>query len=510
MKVYVDSHLNITEYTKEEASIIKEELKKDNPAFASAKLYSPYARVAVPKYLYYYSEDRKNKVLKVPRGYKIPFDYELTGRLECNQERVSFPEFNLDLRDAQAKAVNAYISQLEKNSGGDGMIVMPTGSGKTITGLKIASLLGYKTLVVVNKDDLIAGWKDDAKLCFGEKFKCGLIKAKKFDLGEQITLATIQTLAKLPEEKLNIVKNYFNVVIVDEQHRAAANSYSFISNLPAYYRLGFTATDMRNDGLRDVLDFYFKGVVFRCSDADVEGDIISAENIEVEIKETDIYYHAPKNYRWKDDSSFVTELELLKPHKIITRKDREWDGAIKELLANGEITQVPLNLHKVTAVVNADTKFMEMVINDIYYEFLKEKSCVVFCKEKALVEQLHDLLIAKGVDEDEILLYYGGGKVTKQILKERAEPKTSLITITTLAMSTEGTNVKAWERLFLVSSIANKKDLIQAIGRVRRVVAGKDNVKIYDYAHPNVDSLWRHIEVRKDYYEEKNFKITCK
>ena len=867
MKVFIDSHLHITEYTDEQATIIKGDLRKDNPAFHSAELFSPYKRIAVPKYLYYYKENKKKRELVVPRGYKIPFDYEVTGEATIKNPDVDYPEFCLELRNAQKSAVGAYHNSQHN----DAMIVMPTGSGKaqpldtkiltpdgyvlmrdikiwdlvigedgnfypvsgvfpqgmkhvyeltfkdgtttrscsehlwkyatfnmcktskgkrwkvaelqeilkaplkylgnynfnipvnkpiqyshrevvippyalglligdgcltlmdakcsniyfsnteqdiinrlneelgdlgvfckntytdcqyvfrttdtpkresrlvkelkrlginctsgerflpkeylfnsthvrlellkglfdtdgsvqsngsyefttvswqlaediqqlcrslgyrttlstfdrrgrerivkgkaystnsleyvvrilthdeifksnkhkerntiarskhrkaqehrydrlsvvsvkyigelpcqcimvdsedhtylcddfivthnTVTGLYLTQQYKQKTLIVVNKDDLIAGWRDDAKLCFGDKFKCGLIKAKKFEIGEFITLATIQTLCKLPSDKLEEVKKTFGMVIVDEQHRSASKSYEFISNLPAHRRVGFTATDIRNDGLRDVLDFYFRGVVYRCDDNAVKEDIITSEGIEVITRPSDIVYRVPKSYRWVDDNTLVTAIEWLNPRKIITNKDKEWAEAIKELLRDGEIAKIPINLHKVNAFVNADEKFMDTVVSDIVSECRLNRSCVVFCKEKALVEKLNDLLLEKGFDNEDILMYYGNSKVTKEDLKERAETKKSLITLTTLAMATEGTNVKAWESIFLVSSIANEKDLIQAIGRVRRTKEGKDLVKIFDYSHPSVDGLKRHSAVRMAYYEKKGFRI---
>lgn len=506
MKVFIDSHLHITEYTTEQAKVIKESLKKDNPAFHNAELFSPYKHIAVPKYLYYYVEDRKKRELIVPRGYSIPFNYEVTGVSTVINEPVDYPEFRLELRNAQSHAVKAFRN-MEQHVCWDGMIVMPTGSGKSITGLYIASEYKQKTLIVVNKDDLIAGWRDDAKLCFGEDFECGLIKAKKFEIGEFLTLATIQTLSKLPSDKLEEVKRTFGMVIVDEQHRAAAKSYEFISNIPAHYRVGFTATDIRNDGLRDVLDYYFRDVVYRCDDNAVKEDIITSEGIEVITRPLDIVYRVPKSYRWVDDNSLVTAIEWLNPRKIITNKDKEWKEAIAELLRDGEIAKIPLNLHKVNAFVNADEKFLDTVISDIISEYRLNRSCVVFCKEKVLVEKLNDLLIERGLDNSDILMYYGNSKITKQDLKEKAETKESLITLTTLAMATEGTNVKAWESIFLVSSIANEKDLIQAIGRVRRTKEGKDLVKIFDYSHPSVDGLKRHSEVRMAYYAKKGFRV---
>ena len=867
MKVFIDSHLHLTEYTDEQASVIKGALRKDNPAFHSAELFSPYKRIAVPKYLYYYKEDKKKRELVVPRGYIIPFNYEVVGENTVKNPEIEYPEFCLELRNAQKSAVEAY----GESGLNDSMIVMPTGSGKaqpldtkiltpngyvlmgdikvgdlvvgedgnfypvsgvfpqgkkhvyeltfkdgtttrscsehlwkyatfnmckvskgerwkvaelrdilktplkylgnynfnipinkpiqyvhkemlippyvlglligdgcltqmdarscniyfsnteqdvinrlndslnglgvfykntytdcqycfstvdgtkrdstlvtelkrlgldcvsgkkflpkeylfnsvhtrmellkglfdtdgsvqpngsysfstvskqlaediqwlcrslgyrttlhefdrrgrkrvvnnkaytinsleyevtilthdiifksdkhkkrsevarnkhrkaqehrydrlsvvsvkyvgevdcqcimvdsedhtylcddfivthnTVTGLYLAYTFKQKTLIVVNKDDLIAGWRDDAKLCFGEDFKCGLIKAKKFDIGEYITLATIQTLSKLPEDKLEEVKSTFGMVIVDEQHRAASKSYEFISNLPAHRRVGFTATDIRNDGLRDVLDFYFKGVIYRCDDNAVREDIITSDDIEVISRCSDIVYRVPKSYRWVDDNTLVTAIEWLNPRKIITNKDREWAEAIAELLRDGEIAKIPINLHKVNAYVNADDEFLDTVTSDIASECRLNRSCVVFCKEKALVEKLNELLLEKGFDSEDILMYYGNSKITKQDLKERAETKKSLITLTTLAMATEGTNVKAWESIFLVSSIANEKDLIQAIGRVRRTKEGKDLVRIFDYSHPYVDGLKRHVAVRMAYYEKKGFKI---
>lgn len=505
MNIFINSHQVISNYSLEEANRIKGDLTKPNPLYKSAQMFSPYKRVYVPEFLYYYKEDKKKKTLTVPRGYSIPFNHTIIGEEYAENTVTIFPEFQLELRDAQKNAAKAY---LELENTGDSIIVMPTGSGKSILGLYLASVLRQKTLIIVNKDDLISGWKDDAKLCFGEDFKPGLIKAKKFDIGEQITLATIQTLSKLPEDKLDIVKKTFNTLIVDEQHRAAAKTYSFVNNMPAYNRIGLTATDIRNDGLRDVLTFYFGNVVYRCSEEEVKEDIISADKIEVKIKESDIFYKEAKRYRWVDDGALVTEIELLKPNKIITSKDKEWKDAIKELLLAGEIKKIPLNVAKINNIINGNEEFLRGVCKDIAEEYFLGKSCVVFCKEKELVRKLGSLLNSLNIPENQLIYYYGDSKIDKAEMKKIAESKESLITLTTLAMATEGTNVKAWERIFLVSSIANRKDLIQAIGRVRRTKEGKELVRIYDYSHPYIDGVKQHISVRLKYYEEKGFKIT--
>lgn len=59
-----------------------------------------------------------------------------------------------------------------------------------------------------------------------------------------------------------------------------------------------------------------------------------------------------------------------------------------------------------------------------------------------------------------------------------------MITLATIAICTEGTNVKRWDTLVLCSSIANEKDLIQILGRVRRKYDGKTRCIVIDYTFP--------------------------
>ena len=78
-------------------------------------------------------------------------------------------------------------------------------------------LLSRKTLVVVQKNDLVDGWMNDINLCFGlSKDKIGLIKAGKKKIGKQVTIATIQTLNRLDSEEIRELYNAFGMVICDE------------------------------------------------------------------------------------------------------------------------------------------------------------------------------------------------------------------------------------------------------------------------------------------------------
>ena len=212
--------------TSEQRDLIKETLTYDNPAYKSAKRYSRSKYISIPPYLTYYSEESvsngdgtRSKVMHVPIG--VDVDSILDTHSEILDKRSKdfmptfYPPFKLELRKDQFRAKEAYLksanSQHSKN-----IVQLPTGKGKSILALSIASELQERTLILVHKDDLVVGWQKDIKLCFGDDIEIGLIKAKKREVGEQITIATVQTLSRMSKEELSNYTNQFGLVVQDE------------------------------------------------------------------------------------------------------------------------------------------------------------------------------------------------------------------------------------------------------------------------------------------------------
>ena len=91
----------------------------------------------------------------------------------------------------------------------------------------------------------------------------------------------------------------------------------------------------------------------------------------------------------------------------------------------------------------------------------------------------------------------------------RAESGQCTVTLATYSKATEGTNVKAWEVGFLVSSISSDKNIKQCIGRILRKKEGKLNpVRLYDYQFSDVYSYRKHFEARMKVYKEFKFPIS--
>lgn len=461
----------------EEMECIKKELTLDNPAYQQVKKFSRYQYTSIPPFLTFYSTV-DGKII-VPRGYKIPFEHKVI-RDDRVERKVLYPKFKLELRDTQQEAFEAWNKDRE-----NGMIVLQTGKGKSILGCYLAYATKQRALVIVQKNDLVDGWMNDLDLCFGlSKDKVGLIKAGKKKIGKQITIATIQTLNRLDSGELRELYNAFGMVICDEVHHSPAKSYNLFKFFQAKYFIGLTATDQRPDGLQDVQYWLFGNVAFRSKEDVNDEDIMPYT---VKIKNSSIEYNPPDEYYYGNSIVDAETAEALR-------------GAGKR------VKRKSLNPQELKKLLR-DRKFNELVARDIYKEYSAKKSCIAFLHEKEHIRELRDILIEFGVPREQIQLYYGDAKEDDSVMKQRAESKEVLITLATFAKATEGTNVKAWERGFLVTSINNEKNVIQAVGRCRRRKEGKEDVIIYDYAHPKVKGMSNHINTRLKAYKQNKAKI---
>jgi superfamily II DNA or RNA helicase len=163
----------------------------------------------------------------------------------CPLRHVEYKS-RINLYEYQEKAVNEAIKA--KN----GVLVMPCGSGKTQCGLEIIARIGGRALWLTHTHDLLMQSKERA-ISVLEGVKCGTITAGKVDIGEHITFATVQTMAKID---LSAYRDAFDIIIVDECAHCAGTPtkvtqfYKVVSSLCARYKFGLTATPKRADGLQ--------------------------------------------------------------------------------------------------------------------------------------------------------------------------------------------------------------------------------------------------------------------
>ena len=496
-----DNQQHIYGLNSEQRSLIEESLTFNNPAYANAKRYGRSRYISIPPYLTYYSEHsvkvtegERKKVLTVPIGIDVEKVIDVKGihiRDERTSNKVSYPPFVLDLRDIQVEAEAHYLLDVKRNNYPKCVTQLPTGKGKSILALHTAYTLQEKTLILVHKDDLVVGWQKDINLCFGDDIDIGLIKAKSRKIGEQITIATVQTLSRMNEDEFSNLVNEFGFVVQDECHHVGLNIFNIINRFNSKYKLGLSATPKRSDGLDFVFDLFFGGIGYKYEAGADDEDICS-----VKVKVLDskaVYRPFYFNGQVFNEADFKKE-EL--PSNITYVEDMDYTLRPK----------IPYLTIDDSAVKNENT--LKMVCEKIIkYYYNSDYSILVLFTQKDHI-RLYGEYLKQYIPEEKVMYYYGDSNESSEEMMKKAENKEVSVTLATYAKATEGTNVKAWEVLFLVSSLNNEKNVEQAIGRIRRRKAGKINpVIVYDVRYSGCYSLRRHYDTRLRVYRRLKFQV---
>lgn len=190
-----------------------------------------------------------------------PLTCALVDRPIANIENF---EFCGTLREHQEDAAQTTIDHLNDPEQGRGILCLQTGGGKTFTSLYVASKLGQKTLIVVNKRTLLEQWHGEIKR-FLPKARVGFLWQKKMDISEDqeqdfdIILASWQTLLRRKD-----LPQWHGMMIIDECHRVCSKEFSQIMfTVNAKHVLGLSATPERKDGLTNVLHWHLGPVIVR-------------------------------------------------------------------------------------------------------------------------------------------------------------------------------------------------------------------------------------------------------
>jgi len=137
------------------------------------------------------------------------------------------------------------------------MIVLPTGAGKTFVFSELIRRKHLKTLVIAHRIELLQQAKE--KLArVAPDISAGIFCGNEKDLGHQVTIASIQSTAKVLDL---LEKEDCQLLIIDEAHHSVAQTYrqlieslGFMTSSSKKLLVGFTATPKREDkiSLKDV------------------------------------------------------------------------------------------------------------------------------------------------------------------------------------------------------------------------------------------------------------------
>ncbi len=182
------------------------------------------------------------------------------------------------------------------NAGGRGVVVLPTGTGKTFLAILAVNLVGRPTLVVTPTIDLLNQWYGELAVAFDVPI--GAVGGGNHEF-QPLTVTTYDS-AYIHLERWG---NRFGLIVFDECHHLPGPTYlQAATGSIAPYRLGLTATPERTDGQEGLLESLIGPIVYRREIKELAGDFLAdyqAVRLYVELspEEQARYEQAREQYR---------------------------------------------------------------------------------------------------------------------------------------------------------------------------------------------------------------------
>jgi len=352
------------------------------------------------------------------------------------------------LRDYQRKAVDSWLKSKR------GIIVLPTGSGKTLVAVNIIFELNVPSLIVVPTLDLVRQWKSVLRESFD--MEIGEYSGEEKIL-RPITVATYDT-AYLCAEELG---NKFLLLVFDEVHHLPSEGYRHIAEMfCSPYRLGLTATYEREDGLHGELPRLVGGVVFEEKVSRLSGKHLaeySLKRIYTELTDEEKIEYK-KNYNYYRN--------YLRTHNISLRNSRDFKFFIMRTGRDPEARKALLARHRARKIaLNSSSKLR--VLSRLLQKHSKDR-VIIFTEHNDLVRMIsHKFLIPS--------IIHTTRKEERQDVLEKFKQGIYPRIVSSKVLD-EGVDVPEANIGIILSGTGSKREFIQRLGRILRKKGNKKAV----------------------------------
>lgn len=313
----------------------------------------------------------------------------------------------MELRDYQKECISIIPEA------GSHLIQMATGLGKTATFTHIPR--HGRVLILAHREELV---KQPMKY-----YDCpvGVELAGERSHGEEVVIASVASMVRRLER---FDPRAFDMIITDEAHHAAAQSYKKIY---AYFKprlhLGFTATPNRGDNVR--LDDVYEDIIYQ------------------------------RDLRWAIEHGYLTDIHCLRVNvgydiSHVARRMGDW--------APGELEEA-LNVDAVNGA-----------IAEAYRKYAKGQTLIFAASVK------HAQAIAERID---------GAVAVTAATKDRADiierfTRREIPVLVNCMIFTEGTDMPLVETVMIARPTSNSSLYTQMVGRGLRLYPGKDKLTLID------------------------------
>lgn len=334
-----------------------------------------------------------------------------------------------------------------------GVIVLPTGAGKTHAATLAIEMCGRQTLVVVPTLDLMNQWYDLLLSTFDAEI--GLIGGGFYEIGA-ITVTTYASAFRHQER----IGNQFGLVIFDECHHLPSEGYKYAAEFAiAPFRLGLTATPERTDNGEQELERLIGKTVYRLEAQQLAGEFLSdytLERIEVDLTTTEReMYEAERqiytNFRRKMNLPYGQEGWRL----FLIQSARSEDG------------RRAMKAYRNYKKISLGTEAKLNVLQDLLLRHKTERTLIFTAENEQVYRISNDYLIPAITHETNV--------------KERkfwldAFNQGEVLALATSKVLNEGVNIPDASVAIILSGSGSSREHIQRLGRILRKREGKQAV----------------------------------
>ena len=350
------------------------------------------------------------------------------------------PKFHLEPRPYQTESINNW-----KQNERCGMVVLPTGAGKTHVATMAIEICGRQTLVIVPTLDLMNQWYELLLSTFNAEI--GLIGGGFYEIGA-ITVTTYAS-AFRHQERLG---NQFGLIIFDEAHHLPSEGYKYAAEFAiAPFRLGLTATPDRADGNDSLLENLVGKFVYRLEAQEIAGEFLAdytIEKIEVDLSETERESYQKERQIYMD----------FRRAKNLPYGQEGWRLFLIQA-ARSEDGRRAMKAYRNYKKIALGTESKIQVLQDLLARHKRDK-VLIFTAENEMVYRIsNDYLIPAITHET---------NVKERKLWLDAFNKGEVLALCTSKVLNEGVNIPDASVAIILSGSGSSREHIQRLGRILR------------------------------------------
>jgi superfamily II DNA or RNA helicase len=342
-------------------------------------------------------------------------------------------------------------------AGGRGVVVLPTGTGKT----HLANLCIHKAarpaLVVTPTIDLLNQWFDELTLCFG--VEVGLVGGGYHEV-KPLTVTTYDS----AYQNVDRIGDRFGLIIFDECHHLPGPTYGQAAVCAlAPFRLGLTATPERADNAHTQLDYLIGPIVYRREINQLRGEFLAEYRVET------LFVNLSDEERYRYESARETYRNFLRDNGIDMRRPGAWAQFVVSAHRSPEGKQAYLAYREQRMLALAAPAKLQLL-----YRLLDRHNgdrVLIFTHDNATVYKIaREFLVpvithqTKTKERREILLRFNSGEYP---------------IVATSKVLNEGVNVPEANVAVILSGSGSVREHVQRLGRILRK-SGDKEAQLYE------------------------------